>query len=182
MNSYYKLLSVPTKEVLEQHKISCFDRIVNKYQNEYLEIISYINQCYNYQSPFIVEEKDWTEFLLERFRANKLPEYLLKELVRLEDSDIAHDIDLFLDIQKDNVFKTIVAKERARQKVLEILNGTLTTLADMKSANEMLNDLDEEINSIKEELRQEQKRFGNYKGFDAVKTAKKMTKINIANL
>ena len=182
MESYYRILLAPTKETLKKHLITCFDKVIGAYPKDNEKIILYINECYNYKSPFLVEEKDWWEFLNERFKINDLPPKFVRDIVYLENPDVASSIDDFLVLQKKNEFQTLVAKQSLRQQMLVEIQNPASAISDKKSANDMITQLDEEISSIFEAMRAEQKAFGNYKGFDAVKKAKAITQINIANI
>jgi hypothetical protein len=181
MDNYYKVLLNPSKENLSRQYIICFDKVIAKYP-EHEKIISYINECYNYKSPFIIEEKDWGQFLNERFEANGLPELLKADIIDMQCVEVAIAIDAYLTLQKQNSFQTLVAKQNLRQQMLAQIQTSTNTISDKKSANELITELDEEINSIFEEMKQDQRIFGNHKGWDAVQKAKSVTQLNITNV
>ena len=180
MDNLYKVLEVPTKENLRRHFINYFDKVIEKYPNDYKEIIGYINDCFNYKSPLLVEEKDWGSFLKERFEANELPGELKDEILNYKCPEIVTAIDDFLTEQKQTLFQTLMAKQNLRKDMLGVLQGVENKISDKQTANTLVTTLDDEINSLYEKLRAEQKVFGNYKGFDAVKQAKAAIQISIS--
>lgn len=184
MQNYFQILSNEKLglEYLRSHNIDCFNHIFEKYPDNAKKIVRYINECYNYKSPYLVEEKIWETFLRERFDANEISLSLEHEIINLKNEYLVFSIDAFLDLQKAQPFQTLTAKENLRMQMIKKIQEITLTIAEKKSANDLISELDEEINSLKEQLRQEQKVFGNYKGFDAVKKAKQLTVINIANL
>lgn len=181
MNNYYKVLLNPSKENLKKHNIKCFDTVISSYDKHYEKIISFINECYNFQSPYLVEEKDWGVFLSERFEANGLSDYQRADIIHLQNVEVALAIDCYLTLQEDVQFHTLVTKQNLRQQMIAYIN-TGTYSPDKKGANELLSQLDEEITRIHEAMRQDQRLLGNGKGYDAVKKAKVLTVINIANI
>lgn len=181
MDNLYKVLEVPSKENLRRHQITYFDKVIEKYPDDYKEIIGYINDCFNYKSPLLVEEKDWGTFLRERFQANELPDELADDIINYKCEEIVNAIDDFLTEQKQTVFQTLVAKQNLRKDMLRVSQGVENKTSDKQIANALVTTLDEEINLLYEKLRAEQKKFGNYKGFDAVKQAKSAaTQISIS--
>ena len=181
MNSYYKILQDTSKENLKKHNITCFDDVIMKYPEHYDKIISYINECYNYKSDFLIEEKDWYIFLSERFLANRLPEAFKDDIVNLKSPEIAIAIDGFVTLQEQHTFQTLVAKKSLRQQMITVMVSS-GTANEKKDANKLVSELDDEINMIQEGMRQEQKVFGQFKGIDAVKKAKSVYLLNIANI
>lgn len=180
MNNYFKILLNPSQKNLHRHNIKCFDEVFSAYQNGE-NIVSFVNECYNYQSPYLIEEKDWGIFLLERFRANGLPDHQIADIVHLQNVVVAVAIDGYLMLQESFQFHTLVTKQNLRQQMIAYLN-TGGYSNEKKGANELLTQLDEEINAIHEAMRQDQKPIGNYKGYDAVKRARNLTVLNIANI
>lgn len=180
MENLYKILLVPSKENLHLHAIHYFDRLIDQYPKKYRQIITYINECFNYHSPFLVEEKDWTTFLHERYEASTMPADFIDDVVNYKAAEIVIAIDEFLTHQKQPVFQTLAAKQNLRKDMLVFLQDPANKINDKQTANTLLTTLDDEINTLHERLRQEQKVFGNYKGFDAVKQARTVTQLNIA--
>lgn len=181
MENLYQVLQDTSIKNLHEHEIKYFDTTIEKYPNDYRKIIAYCNECFNYHSPLIVEEKDWGIFLMERFDANNLPEELHSALVLYESPEIVFAISSFLAHQKQPAFTTLIAKQNLRISMLSVMQGFGTSISDKKTANDAVTNLDNEINEIFERMRQDQKKFGNYKGYDAVKSARNKFKINIAN-
>lgn len=181
MENLYQVLQDTSIKNLHEHEIKYFDTVIEEYPSDYKKIIAYCNECFNYRSPLIVEEKDWGIFLMERFRANDLPEDLYSALVLYESPEIVFAISSFLAHQKQPAFTTLIAKQNLRISMLSVMQSFSNTITEKKTANEAVTSLDNEINEIFERLRQEQKKFGNYKGYDAVKSARNKFKINIAN-
>ncbi len=180
MDNLYKVLEVPSKENLRRHQITYFDKVIEKYPDNYKEIIGYINDCFNYKSPLLVEEKDWGTFLRERFQVNELPEELEGDILNYKSPEIVFAIDDFLTEQKQPLFQTLMAKQNLRKDMLGVLQSFEGKVAEKQIANTLVTTLDDEINLLYEKLRAEQKKFGNYKGFDAVKQARAAaTQINI---
>lgn len=180
MESLYEALRVPSIEKLHLHQITFFDEIVKKYPDHYREIISYINEVYNYTSPFLIDEKDWTLLTIERFRANDIPEGLRAELTHLEDADIVLAITAFVSYQKQATWVTYTAKQNLRIGMLALMQNPKGTTAEKKNANEMVSSLDIELNDIREQLQKDQKRFGNYKGMNELNAAKARFALNAA--
>jgi len=181
MDNLYEVLRVPDVSNLHLHSITYFDRIVEKYPHDYKNIIRYINDCFNYHSPLIIEENDWGVFLMNRFIVNNVPEEMRSALMKYECEDIVFGIFSFLAHQKQPIFTTLIAKQNLRINMLATMQNFSATTADKKNANEMVSNLDIEINEIFEKMRQAQKVFGNFKGYDNVKAAINKFKINIAN-
>lgn len=180
METLYKVLQEPTLYNLHKHYIHYFDNLADAYPDDHKQIISYINECFNYNSPFLVEEKDWNIFLQERFVENNIPDDYIDNIISYKDPVIVIAIDEYLTHQKQPTFQTLVAKQNLRKDMLVALQDPAGKINDKQTANTLLTTLDDEINDIFERMRAEQKRFGNYKGFDAVKQAKQHTKLNIA--
>jgi len=180
MENLYKVLQVPTKENLQRHQITYFDRIIDKYPSVYETIITYINECYNYKSPLIVEEKEWSSFLKERFEINELPDYLRDDILNYKSPEIVIAIDDYITHQKEPAFQTLIAKQNLRKDMLVVIQDPAGKVDDKQKANNLVTTLDEEINAIFERMRQDQKVFGNYKGFDAIKQAKAATQVVIS--
>lgn len=181
MDNLYQVLQDTSIKNLHDHEIKYFDSVIEEYPADYKKIITYSNECFNYRSPLIVEEKDWGIFLMERFRANNLPEDLYSALVLYESPEIVFAISSFLAHQKQPAFTTLIAKQNLRIDMLSVMQSFGKTTSEKKIANEAVTALDNEINDIFERMRQEQKKFGNYKGYDGVKSARNKFKINIAN-
>lgn len=180
MQNLYEVLQDPTKEILRLHSIKYFDEIVEKHPSDYINIIRYINDCFNYHSVLLLEEKDWRSFLIERFYTNDLPEEILPGLVDYETGYFVLAISMFLEDQKQPVFTTLVAKQNLRVNMLATMQTPSATTNDKKNANEMVSSLDSEIAMIYEKFRQGQKVFGNFKGYDQFKTARNKHLINTA--
>lgn len=181
MQDLYRLLCDVSISKLTDNEIQYFDKVIEQYPDDYKKIITYINECFNYHSPLLVEEKDWGIFLHERFRANRLPEELRSGLIEYESDAIVLAIDAFLTHQKQPIFQTLVAKQNLRQAMLVMVQRFDGTIGDKQKANELITTLDSEINDIFERMRQEQKKFGNFKGYDSVQSAKLKIRINIGN-
>jgi len=182
METLYSILQVPTKETLTRHRIIYFDKVVEKYPAIYEQIIGFINDCYNYKSSVIVEEKEWALFLDERFEVNNLPDYIYGDLVQMKCREIVNAIDDFLTAQKEPDFQTLIAKQNLRKDMLAYAQNSENKISDRQTANSLITTLDDEINSIHERLRQATKVFGNHKGFDAVKQAKAVTQLSISQM
>lgn len=187
MNNYFSLISKAVedktlKKTLEANKIVCFNELFEKYADDVEKIINYVNEVYNYNSPYLIEEKDWGGFLRERFYENDINELLYNDITCLAETTFVLAVDCFLSIQENRQFQTITAKEGLRKQLLSFIQKSGNTTSDNKNANEMINDLDEEINLIHEQMRNDQKVFGNHKGYEAVKRAKQLTEVNIAML
>jgi hypothetical protein len=180
MQSLYELLRTPTVANLKFQSIDFFDQIIEKYPDEYEKIITYINQCFNYNSPYLIDEKDWGIFLLERFAANEIDEEIRPALMNYESTEIVYGIAAFLAYQKQSTWTTLVAKQNLRISMLATIQGHSASINDKKNANELVTSLDLEINQIMESMKQDQKRFGNFKGFEDVKAAKIRHVINVA--
>lgn len=181
MNDLYLVFKDPTIRHLHDQHIYYFDRIIDEFPADYKKIITYINECFNYHSPFLVEEKDWTTFLGERFDDNQVPELLRPGLIEYESEAIVLAIDEFLTHQKQPTFQTLVAKQNLRASMLVTVQKHDASISDKQKANELITTLDTEINEIYERMRHEQKKLGNYKGYDALQSAKAKLKVNIAN-
>jgi len=180
MDNLYKVLQDPTPENLHFQSIEYFDKVIEKYPEDYRKIIAYINECYNYQSPFLIDEKEWGSFLNERFRLNRLPEELRSALIDYECDEIVFAMASFLAHQKEAAWTTLVTKEDLRISMLSVMKKHGIKTSEKKEANELVSLLDVEINEIRERLKQDQKRFGDHKGFAEVKAAKKRLVINVA--
>lgn len=181
MQTLYSLLQKPTKVLLAEHGLTFFNPIIRRFPNDFVKIIGFINDCYNYKSPHLVQEKAWEAFLLERYNANKLPAGLKEEILELKSDEFVLATDEFLKFQKEPIWETLVLKQNFRLTLMAVIRDFNKSLADKKIANELINNLDVEINSIFESLRQSQQVFGNYKGYDAIANAKNKIKINIAS-
>lgn len=180
MENLYEVLRVPTVENLKAHQITFFDEVIKKYPDHYQEIIGYINECYNYNSPYLIDEKDWTLLTIERFRSNNVPESLRGELTHLEDADIVFAISSFVAYQKQATWVTYTAKQNLRIGMLALMQKPAASTVEKKNANEMVSSLDIELNEIREQLQKDQKRFGNYKGMNELTAAKTRLSLNIA--
>ena len=180
MENLFKVLQVPSKENLHLHNIRYFDNVIRKYPHHYREVITYINECFNYNSPLIIEEKDWGLFLMERFTASELPDQFIADLVNYQCPDIVVAMDEFLTHQKQPVFQTLIAKQNLRKDMLVFLQDPAGKIVEKQIANTLLTTLDDEINMLHERLRQDQNKFGNGKGIEAIKKAKSVTQLNIA--
>lgn len=181
MDNLYKVLEAPTKENLRRHFINYFDKVIEKYPDDYKKIISYINECYNYKSPLLVDEKEWGLFLVERFNYNKIPEELKPAIINYECDEIIFAMASFLAEQKITTWTTLVTKQDLRVAMLSVMKQHTAPTKEKKDANELVTLLDIEINDIYEKLKQEQKRFGNHKGYELVKIAKNRLTINVAH-
>jgi hypothetical protein len=180
MENLYQVLQDTSIKNLHDHEIKYFDTVIEKYPSDYKKIISYINECYNYHSPFLVDEKDWGLFLIERFRANNLSEDLRSALMEYESEEVVFAMASFLAHQKQSTWTTLVTKQDLRISMLAVMKKHGIPTKEKKDANELVSMLDIEINDIYERLKQEQKRFGNHKGYEQVKVAKNRFVINIA--
>lgn len=181
MTDLFDLLQSPTVETLKMHSIAFFDKVIEEYPDEYENIISYINECFNYHSSYLVDEKDWGAFLMERFRSNLLSEDIRSKVINYECPIITVAIADFLDYQKQPTWTTFTAKQNTRTAMLATMQNYSSSITDKKNANELVTTLDIEINDLLEKMKQEQKRFGNYQGVKDIKTAKKRMVINIAH-
>lgn len=177
MENLYRVLQDPSIENLHSHEIEYFDAVIAEFPSDYKKIISYINECFNYKSPLIVEEKSWGKYLNERFRVNKLPEELRPALIEYESPTLVVAIYDFLTYQKDPQFETLIARQNLRKSVLGTIQSSSATLSDKKTANELLSNLDNEINELFERMRSDQKKIGNYAGYDDVKNARAKIKV-----
>ena len=121
MQNLYELLRTPTVENLHFHLIRFFDEVIEKYPDDYESIITYINECYNYDSPFITDDKDWTLFLIERFRENQLKEELREAITKLEDEAIVFAISSYVAYQKQSTWVTFTAKQNLRVGMLALM-------------------------------------------------------------
>lgn len=180
MDNLFKVLQTPTKENLHKHAIFYFDAVMEEFPGDYTRIITYINECFNYNSDLLTEEKDWAIFLGERFKANNLPEGLRELIIDYKSPEVLIAVDEFLTHQKQPVFQTLIAKQNLRKDMLIALQDRDAKMGDKATANTLLTTLDDEINLLHERLRGEQKVFGNFKGFDAFKQARAATQLNIA--
>lgn len=180
MQNLYEVLQKPTKEILERHSIKYFDKVIEKYPKYYKDIIAYINDCFNYNSDLLLEEKEWSKFLMERFEENCLPDSLIDDIIQYDSEEITYAIAMFLAEQKQPLFATFTAKQNLRMQMLAIMQKSSSTTSDKKNANDMVSSLDIEINDILEKFRQGQKVFGDFKGYDQVKTARNRHKVNVA--
>lgn len=180
MQNLYEILQNPTKEVLELHSIDYFDKIIENHPDNYIDIIKYINECFNYHSLLLTEEKDWGRFLMERFEANGLPEDILPGLIEYETEYFVHSISIFLIEQKQPLFTTYIAKQNLRMQMLAIMQKSTSTTTDKKNANDMVSSLDIELNDILEKFRSSNKVFGNFIGYNQLKTARNKHLINAA--
>lgn len=181
MQNLYNLLSDPTQEKLKTHNIDYFDKVIEKYPDNYESIIIYINECFNFQSPLLIEEKEWGSFLRERFKANKLSEDLSSPILEYNSEEIVFAMASFIAYQKQPIWTTLVAKENLRINMLAVIQWHGANISDKQKANELLSVLDTEINDIRERLKQDNKVFGNYKGHEQIKVAKIRYNINIAH-
>ena len=182
MQNLYEVLKNPSIEVLRLHSIDCFDKVIETYPKHYKNIIRYMNDVFNYKSDLLLEEKDWQRFLMERFDENNIPDNLIEEIVHYESADVTYAMSSFLAMQKESIYTTYVFKQNLRMDMLSIMQKPSATTSDKKNANEMVSNLDIEINDIVEKLRNSQKVFGNFTGYDQVKSARNKHKINIAML
>lgn len=180
MQNLYEVLQHPTKDLLNLHSIKCFDVLIEKYPGHYKDIIAYINDVFNYNSPLLIEEKDWGKFLMERFEENNVHDSLFEDVINYESEAVVRAMSDFLEYQKQPLFTTYTAKQNLRLSMLGIMQRSSSTTTDKKNANEMVSSLDAEIAMIIEKFRQGQKIFGNFKGYDAVKTARNKHLINVA--
>lgn len=181
MENLFDLLEMPTRQLLEKHDIKIFDAVIIKYPEDYKKIIKYINDCFNYRSPYLIEEKSWQLFLIERFSANLLREDLREDIVGMESAEVVQAMAEFLAYQKQPMWETLVAKQNLRMNMIGVTQSFGASVGDKKNANEMITNLDNEITSMFERMKQDQKRFGNYKGAEQLKEAVVRHKINIAN-
>jgi hypothetical protein len=180
MQDLYTILLDPSPGNLKRQSIGYFNDLIKEYPTSCMRIITYINECFNYKSPLLTEEKDWGMFLRERFRANNIPEELRSGLIDYESKSIVTAIDAFLTHQKEPQFQTLIAKQNLRLSMLATIQKADASIGDKQKANELITSLDAEINQIYERMRQEQKKLGNYKGYDSVQAAKSKLKINIS--
>jgi hypothetical protein len=180
MDTLYEVLRDPTNEVLRLHSISFFDGVIAAYPADYKKIIIYINQCFNYHSPYLVEEKDWGMFLMERFAANEIPEELRQAVMQYDSPEIVFAMAEFLGYQKQTAWTTLVAKQNLRVAMLAVIQGFSANISEKQKANELVSTLDLEINDILEKMKQDQKVFGNHKGYSEVRAAKIRHQINVA--
>lgn len=180
MQNLYEVLQNPTKEKLALHSIKCFNPLIEKYPKYYKDIIAYINDVFNYNSPLLIEEKDWGKFLMERFDENNLHDSLLDDVVHYESEEVVRAMSDFLEYQKQPLFTTYTAKQNLRLSMLGIMQKSSSTTTDKKNANEMVSSLDAEIAMIIEKFRQGQKIFGNFAGYDQLRTARNKHLINVA--
>ena len=181
MQDLYAVLQTPTVENLRYHSIDMFDELIEKYPNEYENIISYINECFNYHSPFLIDEKDWEAFLMERFAENEISEEFRRDVIYYESKEVTAAIANFLGYQKQSLWTTYVAKQDLRVAMLAVMKSHSAATSEKKNANELVSTIDLELQDLLEKLKQEQKRFGNYKGYNDVKAAKARHTINIAH-
>ncbi len=181
MDTLYNLLLEPSKENLHFHSIHYFDDLIKKYPTDYQKIITYINEVYNYESPLIVKEKDWGSFMMERYTKNRIPEEFLEDILRFESEEFTLAVSSYFAQQKQSSYSTIIAKMMLKENTLNTVRDFKASMSDKQKANEMLSSIDGEINEIHERLRQDQNVFGNFKGYEQVKTARNKHKINIAN-
>ena len=182
MQNLYKVLQNPSLENLKQHSLDFFDKVISKYPSQYIGIISYIKDCYNYQTPLLIEEKDWRSFLNERRIANNLDDSFIDALINYKCPEIVLAIDAFFTYQKEPTFQTLIAKQNLRKDMLVVIQDSSAKVDDKQKANALVTTLDDEIDNILERLRSEQKKIGNYKGFDAIAAkAKTFTQITISH-
>lgn len=180
MQDLYKVLQDPSIRVLQDHEIKYFDDLIKEYPENYKKIICYINDSFNYSSPYHVVEKEWGSFLKERGKANGLTDELFSKIINNEILSIVYAIQEYVFYQKEKVFATKVAKENLRIYLLKLIQSD-AALSEMKIANEMITDLDLELQKINERIKQDQKVFGGYKGFDSISKIKNPTRINIGD-
>lgn len=203
---------------LLKYNITCFSPLVSEYGKDYKVVITYINECYNFKSPFLSEEAIWKDFLSFRFKENRVPKHFFSDIVNLKNRTVARAIYDFLELQQSTTFETLVAKKGLRRQMLEFIQkplvmyevesvymesedenesenegygnyggkgnkGTtaLVSVLELQKANELISTLDKEIQALIEFIRVDQKRFGNYAGYDEVKN-KVETEINIATI
>lgn len=180
MQNLYEVLQNPTLEVLKLHSIEYFDKVIEKYPQDYEKIISFINDCYNFKSPLLVQEKVWELFLLTRFKVRKIPDELRPDILELKSDEFVVATDSFLKYQKEPIWETLVLKQNFRISVMSTIRGHVSGMSEKKTANELLTTLDAEINAIFESLKQSQEPLGKYKGYDSIVGARSKIKINIA--
>lgn len=181
MTDLYQVLRNPSIENLHLHDIAYFNDLIAEYPEEYRQIITYINECFNYHSPLVVKEKDWGVFLRERFRANNLPEELRQPLMEYGSEIVVRAMDAFINHQKQPAFQTLLAKQDLRLSMLATMKSSSSSTTEKINANNSVTNLDFEINSIYESILQDQQKLGNSKGFEQVKSAKAKFKINISD-
>lgn len=180
MENLFEILQKPTKEILQRHSIKYFDKVIEKYPKYYKDIISYINECFNYHSDLLKEENDWGRFLMTRFEENMLPDSLIPDIIEFESEEITYAVSMFLADQKQPLFTTFAAKQNLRLSMLGVMQKSSSTTTDKKNANEMVSSLDIELNDILEKFRSSNKIFGNFVGYNKVKTARNKHLINAA--
>lgn len=182
METFYKILLNPTKENLHSHGIHYFDKVLANFRVDGERIINYINDCFCYKSPWIVDGKNWSDFLLERVRLNGISKNIQDDILNNKLPEVVDAIWQYINHQNQPLFATKVVKENLRMQMFELLNTVNEPLAQKKTANEMITSLDAEIESINEKLIQDNQVFGKGAGFDAIKKAKSVTQLSIVNV
>jgi len=182
MESFYKILLTPTKKNLHSHSIHFFDEIFRNCPVDAEKIILYINDCYCYKSPYILDGKDWGKFLEERFRLNGISASLKDAILHNELPEVVEGIWQYIYAQKESLWELKMIKENVRLDMIKTLQTVTTPLGDKQKANEMLTSLQAEIEKIDERLIQDNQAFGKGAGFDAIKKARSVTQLTITNV
>lgn len=181
MENFYKVILNPKKENLHGHAIHYFDKIFDSFPDDAEKIILFINDCYNYKSPYIIDGKDWRKFLEERLKMNNVSLELREKILKNEFPEVVEGIWEYIYAQKQSLWELKMIKENLRTQMMDTLRKDVN-IGEKKSANEMLTSLQDEIEKIDERIIQDNQVFGKGSGFDAIKKARSVTQLNIVNV
>ena len=181
MQNMYEVLQKPTKELLKLHEWDFFDPLIAKYPNDYEKIIAFTNDCYNFKSPHLVQEKVWEILLLSRFKYHQIPEELKPDILELRSGEFVVATDSFMKYQQDSQAELLLLKMNLQVSMKAKLRDYSVELPSKKLANEFLNSLEAEITAIHESMMQARQPLNNGKGYDAIVSAKNKSIINLGS-
>lgn len=181
MESFYKVLLKSQQKNLHAHSIHYFDKIFQNCPHDAEKIILYINDCYCYNSPWVVSGKEWRLLLEERFKMNGISDSLKDAIIKNEIPEVTEGIWQYIYAQKQSLWELKIVKENLRLQMIDLLQKPDTPLGDKKNANEMLTSLQNEIERIDEKVLQDNQKFGP-SGFDTIKKARSVTQLSIVNV